>query len=217
MPRKAGLVASVNRDGLLRSINVAFDASYPERVAHFRPTSKSVPVLRALLGLLPQRAFLISAPYGSGKSLVGAYALQIIENHQASRASLKTVTERLEALSPALASSIHARTKHRAARGLVLAIQGAQPDLSAALVEAANASLKRARRGKGAGRPRLVRVHADPIKTFQSVLETAEAGSFDSVLLVWDEFGRHLEQLLATGRASELSQLQTIADCCTRT
>jgi hypothetical protein len=216
MPRRTSLVAAVNRDGLLRSINVAFDASYPERVAHFRPTSKSVPVLRALLSQLPQRAFLISAPYGSGKSLVGAYALQIIENHQASRLSLKTVTDRLQSLSPSLASSIHARTKHRSARGLVLAIQGAQPDLSAALVEAANASFKRAKRGKGAGRRMEVRAHADPVKTLQSVLDKAETGSFDSVLLVWDEFGRHLEELLATGRAAELSQLQTIAELAAR-
>ena len=69
-------------DGLLRSINVAFDASYPERVAHFGPTSKSVRYCRHCLVSLPQRAFLITAPYGSGKSLVAAYALQVIENNE---------------------------------------------------------------------------------------------------------------------------------------
>jgi hypothetical protein len=216
MPRKASLVPSVTRDGLLRSINVAFDADYPERVGHFRPTSKTVPVLRALLGLLPQRAFLITAPYGSGKSLVGAYALQIIENSEASRLALNGVTKRLQALSPALASSIQVRTKRPTARGLVMAIQGAQADLSSALVEAANASLKRARVGKGAGRPRAVRAQADVVKTLQALIETARAASFDSVLLVWDEFGRHLEELIATGRASDLSQLQTIAELAAR-
>lgn len=67
MPRKARTAAVGSQDGLLRSINVAFDASYPERIAHFRPTSKTVPVLRALLGQLPQRAFLITAPYGKAR------------------------------------------------------------------------------------------------------------------------------------------------------
>lgn len=216
MPRKPVTVPSVSRDGLLRSINVAFDASHPERVAHFRPTSKSVPVLRALLGQLPHRAFLITAPYGSGKSLIGAYALQVLENNQASRAPLRPVMERLKALSLPLAEFIHDRMKRRTARGLVLAIQGAQPNLSIALADAANASLKRARRGKGAGRPRVVRAHVDAVKTLQAVLETAAAGSFDSVLLVWDEFGRHLEELLSTGRAAELGQLQTIAELASR-
>jgi hypothetical protein len=216
MPRKSSVSSSVAHDGFLRSINVAFDASYPERVAHFRPTSKSVPVLRALLGQLPQRAFLISAPYGSGKSLVGAYALQVLENHETSRAQLRPVTERLHALSPALASSLHDRAKHRSARGLVLAMQGAQPDLSVALADAANASLKRARRGKGAGRPRTVRANADAVKTLQAIMEVAAAASFDSVLLVWDEFGRHLEELLSSGRAAELNQLQTMAELAAR-
>ena len=36
---------------LLRSINVVFDVAEPSRVAHFRPTGKSVSLLRALLGL----------------------------------------------------------------------------------------------------------------------------------------------------------------------
>jgi hypothetical protein len=36
---------------LLRSINVVFDVAEPSRVAHFRPTGKSVSLLRAMLGL----------------------------------------------------------------------------------------------------------------------------------------------------------------------
>ena len=217
MSRKAKATMTATRDGLLRSINVAFDADYPERIAHFRPTSKTVPVLKALLGQLPQRAFLITAPYGSGKSLVGAYALQVLENTDRSRVALKYVTERLCAISSELAAWIESRAKRRSKRALVLALQGAQPDLSGALAEAANASFKRARRGKGAGRPRAVRPHEEVHKTIRAIFDAAEAGSFDSVLLIWDEFGRYLEELLATGRASDLSQLQTIAELAART
>jgi hypothetical protein len=216
MPRRVAIATSGIQDGLLRSINVAFDADYPDRVAHFRPTSKSVQVLRALLGQLPQKAFLVTAPYGSGKSLVAAYALHVIENGADTRSALGVVTERLRSLAPGLASPIEARARRRSAKGLVLAIQGAQLDLSAALAEAANASFRRSRKGKGGGRPRSVQPLPDPIKTLRAVLDTAAAGELDSVLLVWDEFGRHLEELLASGRAAELSYLQTIAELAAR-
>jgi len=216
MPRRAAVVAFGMQDGFLRSINVAFDADYPERVAHFRPTSKSAYVLRALLGDLPQKALLVTAPYGSGKSLVAAYALHIIENRESSRSTLRVVTERLRTLSPALTRSIEARARKRSSHGLALALHGAQPDLSTALAEATNASLRRSRKGQGGGRPRSVRALSDPINTLQAILDTAAIGGFDSVLLVWDEFGRHLEQLLASGRAAELSHLQTIGEVAAR-
>jgi hypothetical protein len=204
------------QDGFLRSINVAFDADYPERVAHFRPTSKSVHVLHALLGELPQKAFLVTAPYGSGKSLVAAYALHVLENGAGGRATLKVVNKRLSTLSPALATSIDGRTRRPSRQGLVLAIHGAQPDLAAALADAANSSFRRSRKGKGGGRPRSVSAGADPVKTMQTVLDTAASGGFDSVLLVWDEFGRHLEQLITAGRAAELIHLQTIGELAAR-
>jgi hypothetical protein len=148
--------------------------------------------------------------------LVGAYALQVLENSESSRATLKVVTERLRGISASLASTIESRAGRRSLRGLVIAIQGAQPNLSGALAEAANASFRRARRGKGAGRPFSIRPAGDALKTLQTVLETAQHAKFDSVLLVWDEFGRHLEDLLATGRASDLNQLQTIAEFASR-
>jgi hypothetical protein len=216
MSPKLGAAAVAPKDVLLRSINIAFDADYPERIAHFRPTSKSVPVLQALLGQHAQRAFLVTAPYGSGKSLVGGYALQVIENNASSRNAIKKVTDRLASVSKPTASLINARSKRRKARGLAIAIQGAQVDLSTALAAGANASLRRARRGKGAGRPRVVRAQGGPLETLLSAMDVAAAESFDSVLLVWDEFGRHLETLLSDGRAGELIHLQTMAEIAAR-
>src|SRR5262249_4708620 len=61
-----------------------------------------------------------------------------------------------------------------------------------------------------------VSAESDPVKTMQAVMDTAADGGFDSVLLIWDEFGRHLEQLLTAGRAAELSHLQTIAELAAR-
>jgi hypothetical protein len=216
MRRRVSSQTIGTRDALLRSINVSFDADYPERVAHFRPTSKSVPVLRALLGQSDQRAVLVTAPYGSGKSLVAAYALQVVENVDDARSVHHVVTDRLGDLSAELAATIRARTKRRSVRGMVLSIHGAQQDLSKALAEAANASVRRSRRGQGGGRPYSVRPESDPLQTLKAVLGVASKGKFDSVLIIWDEFGRHLEQLLATGRAAELGQLQTMAELAAR-
>jgi hypothetical protein len=216
MRRKDSSPIHEARDALLRSINVAFDAEHPGRVGHFRPTSKSVPVLRALLGQAAQRAILVTAPYGSGKSLVATYALQVVENVAEARPVHDIVTGRLKTISAELAASIRTRAKRRSNRGIVLPLHGAQQDLSKSMAEAANASFRRSRRGQGGGRPYSVQPEADPLATLRAVMDAASRGEFDSVLVVWDEFGRHLEQLLAAGRAVELSQLQTMAEIAAR-
>ena len=52
MPRKRKTEVSepVSQDAFLRSINIVYDAEEPERIAHFRPTAKTVPLLKALFG-----------------------------------------------------------------------------------------------------------------------------------------------------------------------
>ena len=214
--KKATSIASKVGEGLLRSINVVFDVEFPDRISHFRPTSKSARVLEALLGLRPEKAFLITAPYGSGKSLVGAYAAQIIENRRGSREVIESIANRLASVRPTAAARINARVRSKLSRGLSLALHGSQPDLSAALAAAANASLRRAREGRGRGRPKRIKPHANAVETLAEIITAAERGGFDAVLIVWDEFGRHLESLLAQGRAAELHELQTIAELASR-
>ncbi|MDA1054109.1 MAG: hypothetical protein O3C40_26980 [Planctomycetota bacterium] len=79
-------LTDMDADLFLRSINIEFDAGYPERIGHFRPTTKCVSLIRALMGLEDERAFFLVAPYGSGKSLTAAYGLHLIENSKASGA-----------------------------------------------------------------------------------------------------------------------------------
>ena len=203
-------------ESLLRSINVVFDAEFPQRIAHFRPTSKSARVLEALLGLRSERAFLITAPYGSGKSLVAAYGLQIVENRTGSRQVIESIAKRLEPLRSIAAGKIKTRVRSKAARGLALALHGAQPELSEALATAMNASLRRSRDGQARGRSKRIRAQSTVAETLAKIIATAESGGFDAVLLVWDEFGRHLESLLAQGRAAELHDLQTMAEIASR-
>ena len=53
--------------------------------------SKCVTLLRALLGEEQDRAFLIVAPYGTGKSLTATYLLQLVENRPQSAAVLAEI------------------------------------------------------------------------------------------------------------------------------
>src|SRR5688572_23748860 len=107
MPHKRSPRASQSQNRaqpvFLRSINVGLDAEYPDRIAHFRPTAKSVVLLRALAGLGQDRAHLVVAPYGSGKSLAAAYLLHLVENPGRSSRMLRAVQGRLGAIAPDLA------------------------------------------------------------------------------------------------------------------
>ena len=48
--RKTGVSETVSEEAFLRSINIVYDADEPERIAHFRPTAKTEPLLKALFG-----------------------------------------------------------------------------------------------------------------------------------------------------------------------
>ena len=102
MPRNQKKVKTLgdtfSSDHFLRSINIEFDAEYPERIEHFFPTTNSIRLLKSILGHEQERAFFIIAPYGSGKSLTATYALHLIENKSVSSEMLGTVAERLDYL-----------------------------------------------------------------------------------------------------------------------
>lgn len=73
---------AVNAEAFLRSINIWYDAEAPDRIEHFRPTTKCVGLLRSLLGQDEDSAFFVVAPYGTGKSLTAAYFLHLVENRR---------------------------------------------------------------------------------------------------------------------------------------
>ena len=87
---------------MLRSINVVIDVAEPSRVAHFRPTGKSVLLLRALLGMQSDAALVVVAPYGSAKSLASTYCAQVVENRREARESIQVVGRLIETISPEL-------------------------------------------------------------------------------------------------------------------
>ena len=221
MPRKPKPESNepVSQDAFLRSINIVYDADEPERIGHFRPTAKTVPLLNSLIGEENERAYFVVAPYGSGKSLTAAYALQVIENRPGTADTLGQIADRLESVSPELARSVRGRVGNAKKRGFVLALHGYCPNLAEALRDATLRSMKRMKLGRRT--KSIESLNTGGQNGLDNVLaalqEKAEQCGCDKVLLLWDEFGRHLEALLSEGRASALAEIQVLAEFVSRT
>lgn len=200
----------------LRSINVQLDAEAPERIAHFRPTAKAVALLEKL-SFATAPAILVTAPYGSGKSLTATYALHLVENAPLARPVLETIAPRLSEVNPRLgaAAATRARSRHH---GITLALQGYANNLRAALCDAFIAGTTRLGLNKGVARK--IEAHlkheGEVTATAQFLVELARELGLDQVLILWDEFGRHLESLIANGRPSELHDVQQLAELTVR-
>lgn len=211
--------ATIHAESFLKSINIAFDADQPSRIEHFRPTTKCVSLIRALAALDNDRAFLIVAPYGTGKSLAAVYALQMIENRIGGHDVLNELCGRLKAVNKELGRFAEIRLRLSERQGMVLALHGSCENLAAALRNAAIEAIQRVTDdGRGAKF-----LHSMPAKTTQDAIailnalkEKAAEKRFDRIAIIWDEFGRHLESLVADGRGDALLELQTLAEFSSR-
>ncbi len=218
MPRrKPSQTVIPEAEAFLRSINLCFDAEGPDRIAHFRPTAKSLPLIRGLIGEADDRSFLVVAPYGSGKSLTMTYALHVIENRPESQTMLSSIEKRLKIISPSLGASLFSRRRTKK-RGLVLALHGFQKDLSQAIVSAAQAAIRRNKLGREAKRLKAIDVFSmeDAVSFLQELKQVAKSAGLDQICIMWDETGRHLESLIAEGRAANLSDIQLLAEYASR-
>lgn len=214
--KKAHRVAPEAED-FLRSINLCFDAEEPERIAHFRPTAKSVPLIEGLLADTSERAFLVVAPYGSGKSLTLTYLLHAIENRPESQSMLSSVEKRLEMISPSLRKMLLSRRRTKK-HGLVIPLHGFQRNLGQTLCMAAHDAIRRNKLGRQARRLRNATVDTmeEAIGFLQELKQVCHGAGVDQICVLWDETGRHLESLVADGRATELSDIQLLAEYASR-
>jgi hypothetical protein len=211
-------LSALSTEPFLRSINICYDAESPERIAHFRPTSKCVSLLRALLEDDADKAFLVTAPYGTGKSLTTAYLLHLIENRDESRQALAEIEKRLAEVSPELAGLACARRKSRRRHGLAIALQGAHEHVPGSIKAAALEAMRRLRLGRQARRLQAIDVHTldDALYFLKELTELCHEIGLDRILIAWDEFGRHVEALVASGRASQLAEVQQLAEFASR-
>jgi hypothetical protein len=198
----------------LRSINIALDADFPERVKHFRPTAKCVPLIRALLGVEEQRAFFLIAPYGSGKSITAAYAAHLVENSRTSGDVRLEINRRLQFVSPELAEFAKKRRASSTQCGISIVLHGHVAELAKQIAISAADSLKRigVRRWQ-----KLKNLESSSLfDTLNLIRSICDEFGCDRVAIVWDEFGRHLEAIVSQGRADELSEIQVLAEIVAR-
>lgn len=204
------------KDQYLRSINLCFDIPHIERVSHFQPTAKSIGLINSLLGYENDRAFFIVAPYGSGKSLTAAYIANVIENRKQSGEVLSSIADRVTKVNEVCGSDLQNRLEHNS-KGLVIAISGVVTDLPSTIVETVSDSLKRIGISKKAvGLENPIQNLTGILALFRRIEKKAEKLGIDSITILWDEFGRHLEYIVDNGNSKELDAVQQLAEYVSR-
>jgi hypothetical protein len=177
-----------------RSINLEADIEAPDRLAHYQPTSRSLPVVDAVLGRDPT---LVVAAYGSGKSLAAGIGALAVINDARSRHIIESILPKVRRID----SAFHQRLSRRLTakrRGKAIILSGHVPDLPRAI-------------GVQLGVP-------EKLATLERVLNWASSnlGEPSHLAIIWDEFGRHLESLVADGRSRELDHVQRLAEWAAR-
>jgi len=215
-PSKSKTQRQDSMDLFLRSINIELDAVDPKRVAHFRPTNKSIGLLK-LLTSDDSNAIMIAAPYGVGKSITATVALHLIENQKINKQDMKSVADRIKAINLKAGRDIDARRLLKN-QGLVLAMQGHAESVPESIKKAVVSGLKRTGCTKLSNAVK--RHNAETMDDIRSLFEwlivSTSENEIDRILIVWDEFGRHLEHLVSTGRSTELLDVQQLAEYVSR-
>ena len=192
------------RNQIFKSVNIRLDSQHPERFAHFHPTRKSCQAMNSVLHGIPSPAGMIVAAYGSGKSLAAGTALMAVENSPDQRPYLVDIADSLKRIDPELSKSIHQRVRSQK-NGLVIALEGHHADLQAELCAQAKEQLPRFRANK-----------PDLNEALSEISKKASEFGYERIAIVWDEFGRCLEELAASGQATSLSPVQQLAEWASR-
>lgn len=191
-----------NRKLAFKSISLRQDADHPERFAHFYPTSKSTNVIRAILQGDPQPAALVVASYGSGKSLAAGTAALIVGNTKETKQQLKELAKRLLAVDKKLGKVASKRIASRKS-GVSLLLEGSHENLPETLFLQAKNQLSYLKQPSKT---------TDIIDVLDAIADRASKQGKDHIAIIWDEFGRHLEALAATGKAENLLTIQQVAE-----
>ena len=222
MPRKQTRSKIIHKDTFssehfLRSINIEFDAEYPERIEHFFPTTKSIRLLKSILGHEQERAFFIIAPYGSGKSLTATYALHLIENKSVSSEMLGTISQRLSKADKEL-GEFALRRKRGKNKGLVIPLYGHCSNISESLKASALQAMGRLKLGREAKPLEEMSCSSieEAIDFLRRLKKIAQSKKIDRIAIIWDEFGRNIEKLLSEGKSSQLNEVQLLAEFASR-
>ena len=201
----------------LRSINIQLDIGHPERLEHFRPSSKSVRLVSSLLQDEVGSALFVVAPYGSGKSITAAYIGELVENHPRAEEMLASVEDRVASIDPVLAGRVSQR-RTAGTKGLFVPLYGHVLSGPKALKEGLLTAMRRAKLGRQARS--IERLESTAAQDLAELITECSGklaqSNFDRLVIIWDEFGRHLQGLIAEGRPEELDALQVLAEVVSR-
>lgn len=217
MPKKQN---SNQKRPRLRSVNIALDIAEPQRLTGYIPTSKSTVVTAQILGSLTggtaERAFAISAPYGSGKSSVALLWCLLAEGRLSGNSSLNSLAAKFsgEVSKNKKGSSNRASQQRRA---MAIPIVGYSGSVAETVLRALKDSAKRNRLSSLAGKISRLPLTIEGVLGGLSLVHSELHESGEGLLLVWDEFGRVLDSAAATGDSKALFEVQTLAEFCSRT
>lgn len=206
----------------LRSINLELDCTDPGRFAHFQPTSKSADLIEAVFQDGSERALIVVAPYGSGKSLTAGYLVHAIQNDDerfpGARSLLGNTARHLGAVRPSLAASLKRRASQGRQHGVAVSLYGHHGLTLPSLVSAFRDGFTRVGLGREARAFERVDLSSPSgsAALVQVAMDKLHAAGGDKLLLVWDEFGRHLEGLVESGQSGDLLHLQVLAEAVAR-
>lgn len=191
---------------LLRSANLKMDISDLSRLEHYRPTSKAIVLLRSILATERSGCFMVVAPYGSGKSIGATFAAALAENYSEVQKALRPAMKKIGELDSSIPEILKKRGKGTELHAVLL-LEGAVDNLTEAIDTAMKESfdrldLKWNKKGTEKSDGRF-------IGKYSTLLEDS---GVTRISIVWDEFGRHLESLVETGRASQLNDVQRLAE-----
>lgn len=177
---------------LFRSLNLAEDLHYPLRFSHYRPTRRAVSIISAVLA--PHAAHMVIAPYGSGKTLAAGVGALAVRNDPTAASLIGELAPALTLIDPELGRAINNRLRS-AKRGQIVVLTGYEQDPLQAIAH-------------GLGIRKL--------DSLEALAKALKDKTFDHVAIIWDEFGRHLEGLVADGRSGELDFVQRLAERASR-
>ncbi len=170
-----------------RSVSIADDRTREAVICGYRPTRKTIQVIRAICGNEHSTATHVVAPYGAGKSLAALAGITLMAGDAAIARKLH---DRVSLVDPDLAAV--ALEANNAAQ--VLLLHGFCPSLKDALAERAGVT------------------GGSLTKVLSAMERHARDNGIERIAIVWDEFNQHLETLVREGRPDDLLAIQNLAE-----